>query len=87
VIGTILNDDAPPPFAFTAITRQSDALNLTFETSVGCVYCVERSQTLQPGDWTIVADQITGTGGLVTIVDSNLASIDRAFYRVRRIVP
>jgi hypothetical protein len=55
---------------------------IRFHTVLGKRYRVERSETLQSGSWTPVQENITGTGGVLQIIDSDGAALPRRFYRV-----
>jgi fibronectin type 3 domain-containing protein len=57
-------------------------MNLSFPSTLGRAYRVERSDTLLDGSWTAVQDEIAGTGGLIQITDAGGALHDRRFYRI-----
>lgn len=55
---------------------------LTFSSMADRLYRVERSTTLLPGSWTILADPVPGTGASVAVTDPLAGSFLQAFYRV-----
>jgi len=55
---------------------------VSFPSVAGRTYRVERSDTLAGGSWTILLDNIAGTGAVLQITDSGGASQARRFYRV-----
>ncbi len=57
---------------------------ISFPTVLGKFYLVERTTDLSASPWpTIVLDNIAGTGGTLTVTDTNVALPSRIFYRVR----
>jgi|GEM_PF-1086470 len=57
-------------------------ITVSFPTVSGKTYRVERSDTLKSGSWTILQDNIAGTGGVVQIADPGAATQSRRFYRI-----
>jgi len=84
-VGTIINDDPPPPFAITSLKRIDADLHIYFCGAAGGLYRVERSDDLATNDWTIVADNIRGTGTTIESTDPSAASRVQSFYRIRRL--
>ena len=66
----------------TQMQASGSDMRLHFPTVSGKTYRLERSHTLQAGSWTIVADNITGTGAEVQVTDTGGAAQSRRFYRV-----
>jgi hypothetical protein len=64
------------------MTPSGNDMIVSFPTSAGKLYRVERSDTLQSGSWTTVQDNIAGTGGTVQVTDTGGAAQPRRFYRV-----
>lgn len=75
-----------PPFAITAVIRDGDSVDLTWESSAGATYRVERSTSLATGEWTIIAPSVAGAAGTTTYSDP-LATppASHLFYRVTRL--
>jgi len=55
---------------------------MSFPTTPGKTYRVERSDTLQSGSWLPVQDNIPGTGSFIQITDANGAGQGKRFYRI-----
>jgi hypothetical protein len=65
-----------------SLSRSGNNLLIAFPTVTNQKYRVERSSNLASGTWSIVADNIVGTGSTVQITDSGAGSSAQAFYRV-----
>ena len=66
----------------TDLTISSGKITVSFPTVSGKTYRVERSDTLQAGSWSILQDNIAGTGGTLQVTDPNGALQPKRFYRV-----
>ena len=74
--------DAARPSIANGLAATRD-VELSFETVVGLRYRVECTEDLATGEWTVVADNLTGTGQLMTIVDEQARSKrPKCFYRM-----
>ena len=71
-----------PPGKITLALDGSN-INVSFKTVAGETYTVEKSTTLAPGSWTVIATGIAGTGAVQTIADVGAGALPRNFYRVR----
>jgi uncharacterized repeat protein (TIGR01451 family) len=80
VIGTILNDDTPPPLAIRAVSYNSGTITLGFDTVEGRVYRVQRSELLTPESWGSI-NEVVGTGALLEVSDTPPTN-PPAFYRL-----
>jgi hypothetical protein len=72
----------PPVIGGAAVSNNSFVL--TFSTVSGGQYEVQRTDTLNPPGWTPVATNISGTGGVTQITDTNAMNRSNTFYRVKR---
>lgn len=80
--GTAANDATDKP-RVSAITPQSDGtVTLQIPTVSGKSYRVEANNSFPTGNWSIVADYISGTGALVPVPDVNAVGITTRIYRV-----
>lgn len=73
-------------FAITNITYQGGTLSLSWESTVGGTYLVQRSETLAGGSWNTVAT-VTATGASTSWTDNAAplpASKSVYFYRVQK---
>ena len=67
----------------TGLTVNSDGnITVNFSTVSGKTYRVERSDTLQAGSWSVLQDNITGTGGIFQVTDVGAAGQPKRFYRI-----
>jgi len=57
-------------------------ITVSFPTVSGKTYRVEHSDTLKAGSWTILQDNIAGTGGVVQIADPGADTQSKRFYRI-----
>jgi len=64
-----------------SVTKNGNDIIVSFPTVSGKIYRLDRSDTLQPGSWTTVQQNIAGTGGTVQITDTGGASNAKGFYR------
>ncbi len=53
-----------------------------FRTLITHTYTVERKDDLTSNVWTVVANNVAGTDGSVTVPDVNGLSVPRRFYHV-----
>ena len=67
----------------TWVELRGGAIRLRFATVFGKQYRVEKADQLAPIRWTILADEIVGTGGVVEVKDSSAGFQETRFYRVR----
>jgi hypothetical protein len=81
VTGTILSDAFAGPLLIAGAQMQGGNIAVQFNSIDGRFYRLQRSSDLISGAWVTVADNIPGTGGVVTISDpSGLNS--STFYRL-----
>lgn len=57
-------------------------VTLKLQTAVGKRYRVEANNAFPSGAWSVVADSVPGTGGLVSVPDSGAVGIPNRIYRV-----
>jgi len=55
---------------------------VSFPSVLGTVYRVEFRDDVAGSGWTLLADQVIGTGGVVQIIDSGSLALPRRFYRL-----
>ena len=60
-----------------------DNMSISFSSVLGMNYEVEYSSDLVTGTWQILTNGITGTGGILPIIDPGAASLPQRFYRVK----
>jgi hypothetical protein len=79
---TILDDD----FKVAGIEFSGSDVRLSFTTEEGRTYGVERTESLAPPiAWEPVpgAENVTGTGAVVPVLDAGAAGRAQRFYRIR----
>jgi hypothetical protein len=81
ISGTDPNDAASVLRVTRLHTSESD-IALHFPTVAGRSYRLERSGTLLEGSWTMVEDNITGTGAEIQVTDPDGATDVKRFYRI-----
>lgn len=60
-----------------------NAVTISFGSVLGMKYQVEYNPDLQTGTWQVLTNGITGTGGVLPVVDSGAVNQTKRFYRVR----
>ena len=74
--------DAARPSIANGLAATPD-VELSFETVVGFRYRVECTEDLAAGEWTVLADNLTGTGQRMTFVDEQARTKrPKCFYRM-----
>ncbi len=66
----------------TNLQQSGSDIIVRFASSLGQAYRVERSDDVALTLWTIVGDNLPGTGAFVPVTDPGAAAIPRRFYRV-----
>ena len=64
------------------IQKDANTIRIQFTSVLDRFYCVERATTFL-AEWTVVADNIRGTGALVEVTDSASINSSSQLYRVR----
>jgi hypothetical protein len=69
-----------PPSALS-LTLSGGVLSGSFTGNPGTSYSIERSTTLQAGDWEVISTTVAPLSGIVPVTD-NSPPPNRAFYRI-----
>ena len=77
VIDFLPSDD----LRITGIQVIGNDVSISFATT-NRLYYVQRIDNLGSGTWSTFTNNVTGTGGIVSILDTNAASLPQRFYRV-----
>ena len=65
------------------VMKAGNDATVSFRSATGQTYRVERTLDLVLGPWTVIADNLAGTGAALEVVDAGaLTSFPAAFYRV-----
>lgn len=74
--------DAARPSIANGLAASPD-IELSFASVAGFRYRIECSEDLASGGWTVLADNLPGTGKLITIVDEQARTKrPKCFYRI-----
>jgi hypothetical protein len=65
-----------------ALTHFNVDVTLSFQTVSGIVYRVEAKNDVVPGGWSVLADEILGTGGALQLTDPGVLVLPSQFYRL-----
>lgn len=68
-----------------AVDIVSTNVVVQFTTVAGSHYRVERTGDLVSGTWSLVVDNVPGTGGIVPVTDTGAATLSNRFYRARSV--
>jgi hypothetical protein len=74
--------DATNSLGITDTQPNGSDVILSFTTALHKVYRLERSVVSPAGPWTVVQDNVAGTGGLVSTTDVGGAALVAAYYHV-----
>jgi probable HAF family extracellular repeat protein len=72
-----------PQTLITSIEPDLPTIHITFTTTPGASYTLERTSTLQAGPWPEILTGIQATGSSLTVSDTPDPTIPTLFYRVR----
>ncbi|MEO6183769.1 MAG: hypothetical protein ABIP71_11855, partial [Verrucomicrobiota bacterium] len=76
-------DGGSVPLRITNISRSGQNILISFTTTSGQQYRLERTTSLALNVWTTSVDNISGTGNVVQVSDVGGAGGTVAFYRIR----
>ena len=78
---TAMQVSAPgSPLRIASIAQRASGPEFEFPTEAGARYRLEGSEDLKT--WTLLLDDVAGTGGALQVRDPEAASYPRYFYRV-----
>ena len=72
--------DTNPTNSTDFLAIEIDVTHPTFESSTNCIYTIEWCNNLSSNNWNRLTNNISGTGGNITITDTNRVAI--RFYRL-----
>jgi len=58
-------------------------VHISFRSVAGKKYLVESNQSFPSGPWSVVANNVAGSGGIVQVIDSGAAGLPKQFYHVQ----
>jgi titin len=65
-----------------ALTHSNVDVTLSFQSVSGIVYRVEARDDVVPGGWSVLADELLGTGGALQLTDPGVLVLPSQFYRL-----
>jgi uncharacterized repeat protein (TIGR01451 family) len=71
-----------PNIQFGSLGTNADTPAITFSSEAGLSYTLEYKNALSDPAWTPIAPSAAGTGGLLSLMDTNAAGVASRFYRV-----
>jgi len=74
--------NAPGKPLIGALSDNGANVTVNFPSIEGIVYRVEYKDSLDSTNWSILADQIIGTGSTIQITDPGVARLPQRFYRL-----
>ena len=74
-------NDGTAGFKITAIQKNPTSFSLTWPSTTGITFKIERSTTLD-ASWTVLNAALPGTAGTATYTDTSLPAGAKAFYKV-----
>jgi uncharacterized repeat protein (TIGR01451 family) len=81
-IATVFQDALLTALQLDAVQVQATNVLVEFQSILGRLYQLERTDNLATPSWTIVADKIPGNGGSTTVLDSTGGAALSRFYRL-----
>lgn len=75
--------DAGNVLRITSVELRGGAIRIRFSTVLGKQYRVEKADDPAENVWTILTDQVSGTGGVVEAKDASADRLGARFYRVK----
>lgn len=66
----------------SAVEKIGSDARVSFPSVAGYVYRIEMKDDMTLPTWTLLADQIPGTGGVIQITDPGAATLPKRFYRI-----
>jgi uncharacterized repeat protein (TIGR01451 family) len=73
----------PPAIALIPANVSATNVAVTLNSVVGLTYTLEYKNSLSDGTWTAILPSLPGTGGVISLQDTNGSLLPSRFYRVR----
>jgi hypothetical protein len=81
-IESVINFNLGPDLQVAGVQVNGNDAQISFATGSNRVYYVQSTGNLAIGPWTTIISNIPGTGGTVTVTDTNAVTSPPRFYRV-----
>jgi hypothetical protein len=72
----------PPAFQLAGISSGDGAITVSLKSTAGRAYTLEFKNSLTDTNWTSILPAVQGTGGIISLSDTNTLSAPARFYRV-----
>ena len=82
-INSVINFTPGPDLRITNIAPAGADIHISLSTGSNRLYLIQKTSDLVTGTWTTVSSNVSGNGGIVTIVDTNAAAQPKRFYRAQ----
>jgi hypothetical protein len=74
--------DASSVTRIASAERTGAQVQVKFPTKTGTFYSLERNSRLSTNGWTILKDEIEGTGAEMSVIHTNAVNLPQQFYRL-----
>jgi glucose/arabinose dehydrogenase len=74
--------NAASALRITSVTNNRTNGVVNFTSATNKLYQLQRSDDLMSNSWTTVTNNVTGTGGIIPLIDVDVVGITQRFYRV-----
>ncbi|HVM60045.1 MAG TPA: hypothetical protein VMV72_04195 [Verrucomicrobiae bacterium] len=81
-IRSVINYDLGPDLQVGSVQRTASGFQISISTGIGRVYYIQSATNAMDGPWSTIISNIPGTGGIVTLTDTNAVSSQPRYYRV-----
>ncbi|MGO9246326.1 MAG: hypothetical protein ACLPT4_12410 [Verrucomicrobiia bacterium] len=81
-IERVINFDLEPDLQVAEVQVNGNDTQISFATDSNRVYDVESTSDPTNGPWSTIISNVPGTGGTVTVTDTNVAASPSRYYRV-----
>jgi len=81
-IESVINFDLGPDLQVAEVQVNGNDVQISFATDSNRVYDVESTGDPANGPWSTIISNVPGTGGTVTVTDTNAVSSPPRFYRI-----
>ena len=72
----------PPSLAVGSVDTSSGSVNFSLSSASGLIYTLQFKNALSDSTWVPILPAVAGSGGLISLVDTNAAGALSRFYRV-----
>ncbi|MGD0059760.1 MAG: hypothetical protein ABSD58_10115 [Verrucomicrobiia bacterium] len=81
-IESVINFDLGPDLQIAGVQVDGNDAEISFDTGSNRVYYVQSTGDPANGPWSTIISNVAGTGGTVTVIDTNAVSSPPRYYRI-----